>query len=70
MKVLKRDSPPEIKLQKLEALMVELGISIESNNDLYVTIDKLKIWIRDSDQESEVQILPRQFDEERLVIFE
>lgn len=66
MRVVKRDAPPEQALQKVEALMRELGISIESNTSLYVNYDGVKLGMHCTGGSDSVQLLPRETDEERL----
>jgi hypothetical protein len=70
MKYLKENSPPELKMQKLEKLMKELNIFIGSNSDIYVNIDGKDYIPTDNEMDHEIQVLPRSFDNEVLVLFE
>ena len=70
MKILKVDSPPELKVRQVEDLMRKLGITIESNNELFINVDGLHLCIKESGEDFLGQTLPRSFDEERLAIWE
>ena len=68
-RLIKRDAPPEVAIQKIEALMRELGISIESNTPIYLNYDETKIAVIDSESHENIQVLPRHIDTERLALW-
>lgn len=69
MKLFKRTAPPEVALQKLESLMKELDISIECHNDIYVNYAGHQFEIVDESGEN-IQVLPRNFDDDRMGVIE
>ena len=68
MKYLKDTSPPEIKMQKLESLMRELNIIIDSNSEVFVSIDGKEYALVDRETGEQGQVFPRFADSEVLAI--
>lgn len=73
-KMLKRDCPTELKLQRIETLMNELGVSIISygGHGLAVSFQGVngEFWIQSCESGEKSQRFPRFTEDERLVIKE
>ena len=66
MKYYKDDSEIEIAVQKVEALMQELNLSIEGSY-LTVYFKDIKARICDVESNEQMSVFPRQTDSEKLI---
>ena len=71
MKVYKDDSPIEMALQEIEALMQKLGVTIDCHGPITISLAEAEGRIVDVDMSmQESSQLPRFTDSERIVIRE